>query len=149
MEAIGCGDNSCIVQRPSGMATNGGCRCPVVGENRFHISPDLPPFKVPLEDVQRLRKAFMELNKEIKRLKAEALVRDSQHKQKVTRMETSLLNIITNCKNGPMSPVDEVNVEVAVRGLTEPLGIEALIGAFKDEDFGDESGTSSKGDKKV
>lgn len=25
----GCGDNSCIVARPSGMATNGGCRCDV------------------------------------------------------------------------------------------------------------------------
>jgi len=23
----GCGDNSCLVKKPSGMATNGGCRC--------------------------------------------------------------------------------------------------------------------------
>lgn len=23
----GCGDNSCIVEAPKGMATNGGCRC--------------------------------------------------------------------------------------------------------------------------
>ena len=23
----GCGDNSCYVKRPEGMATNGGCRC--------------------------------------------------------------------------------------------------------------------------
>jgi hypothetical protein len=23
----GCGDNSCIVARPKGQATNGGCRC--------------------------------------------------------------------------------------------------------------------------
>ena len=23
----GCGDNSCVVERPHGMATNGGCRC--------------------------------------------------------------------------------------------------------------------------
>lgn len=23
----GCGDNSCIVHTPTGMATNGGCRC--------------------------------------------------------------------------------------------------------------------------
>lgn len=23
----GCGDNSCVVERPRGMATNGGCRC--------------------------------------------------------------------------------------------------------------------------
>lgn len=24
---LGCGDNSCILGRPGGMATNGGCRC--------------------------------------------------------------------------------------------------------------------------
>lgn len=24
----GCGDNSCLVAKPNGMATNGGCRCP-------------------------------------------------------------------------------------------------------------------------
>ncbi len=24
---IGCGDNSCLFETPSGMATNGGCRC--------------------------------------------------------------------------------------------------------------------------
>lgn len=23
----GCGDNSCLVKKPKGMATNGGCRC--------------------------------------------------------------------------------------------------------------------------
>lgn len=23
----GCGDNSCLVKKPIGMATNGGCRC--------------------------------------------------------------------------------------------------------------------------
>lgn len=23
----GCGDNSCVIRRPGGMATNGGCRC--------------------------------------------------------------------------------------------------------------------------
>lgn len=23
----GCGDNSCVIERPRGMATNGGCRC--------------------------------------------------------------------------------------------------------------------------
>lgn len=26
-ELVGCGDNSCIVAKPTGMATNGGCRC--------------------------------------------------------------------------------------------------------------------------
>jgi hypothetical protein len=25
--AKGCGDNSCLVKKPVGMATNGGCRC--------------------------------------------------------------------------------------------------------------------------
>lgn len=24
---LGCGDNSCLIQRPKGQATNGGCRC--------------------------------------------------------------------------------------------------------------------------
>lgn len=27
LELEGCGDNSCVVQTPKGMATNGGCRC--------------------------------------------------------------------------------------------------------------------------
>jgi hypothetical protein len=27
MPVQGCGDNSCIVAQPKGMATNGGCRC--------------------------------------------------------------------------------------------------------------------------
>ena len=27
MEFLGCGDNSCAVVKPKGMATNGGCRC--------------------------------------------------------------------------------------------------------------------------
>ncbi len=26
-ELIGCGDNSCLIAKPKGMATNGGCRC--------------------------------------------------------------------------------------------------------------------------
>lgn len=25
---LGCGDNSCLYKKPSGMATNGGCNCP-------------------------------------------------------------------------------------------------------------------------
>ena len=27
MPVTGCGDNSCILARPTGMATNGGCQC--------------------------------------------------------------------------------------------------------------------------
>jgi hypothetical protein len=27
MPCAGCGDNSCVVRHPTGMATNGGCRC--------------------------------------------------------------------------------------------------------------------------
>lgn len=27
VDALGCGDNSCIFRKPRGMATNGGCRC--------------------------------------------------------------------------------------------------------------------------
>jgi hypothetical protein len=27
LQGVGCGDNSCLVERPRGMATNGGCHC--------------------------------------------------------------------------------------------------------------------------
>ena len=27
LAGVGCGDNSCLVERPRGMATNGGCHC--------------------------------------------------------------------------------------------------------------------------
>jgi hypothetical protein len=27
VELVGCGDNSCVIVSPKGMATNGGCRC--------------------------------------------------------------------------------------------------------------------------
>jgi hypothetical protein len=26
-EHVGCGDNSCLFEKPAGMATNGGCQC--------------------------------------------------------------------------------------------------------------------------
>ena len=29
LELVGCGDNSCLIRKPGGMATNGGCRCEV------------------------------------------------------------------------------------------------------------------------
>ena len=31
----GCGDNSCMVHKPSGMATNGGCRCWDVSQHKL------------------------------------------------------------------------------------------------------------------
>lgn len=49
LELEGCGDNSCIVAKPKGMATNGGCRC----------------------DERRLRLAVMALHGEIARMNAE------------------------------------------------------------------------------
>lgn len=27
VDALGCGDSSCVFRKPRGMATNGGCRC--------------------------------------------------------------------------------------------------------------------------
>lgn len=27
LQGRGCGDNSCLIEKPRGMATNGGCRC--------------------------------------------------------------------------------------------------------------------------
>ena len=33
-EKLGCGDNSCVLVKPVGMGTNGGCRCPVTRVKR-------------------------------------------------------------------------------------------------------------------
>lgn len=121
---LGCGDSSCIVQRASGMVTNGGCRCPVVGSRNPSVTQ---------EDRLRLRTAFQELNKEVKRLKAEALVKESIHKQKVTRMETALYNILANSKASPQSSNDKVNQEIAIRGLSEPSGVAAIVGMLKED----------------
>jgi hypothetical protein len=48
-EIEGCGDNSCVVAKPRGMATNGGCRC---DERKLRRA------------VQLLRAALAERNKE-------------------------------------------------------------------------------------
>lgn len=85
------------------------------------------------EDRIKLRTAFSELNKEIKKLKAEALIRESEHKLKVSRMETALYNILANSKSSPQTAADKVNVEVAIRGLSEPGGLDAIYGKLKDD----------------
>jgi hypothetical protein len=56
----GCGDHSCIIRTPKGMATNGGCRCPDVLLRRavrvYRASAaDVPGL---VEEVQRLRAAL-------------------------------------------------------------------------------------------
>ena len=33
---MGCGDNSCYFRRPTGMGTNGGCRCQEVIESMLY-----------------------------------------------------------------------------------------------------------------
>jgi hypothetical protein len=47
----GCGDNSCLVKKPKGMATNGGCICTkhVKREDVLHV-------KRGIEDLLELRK---------------------------------------------------------------------------------------------
>lgn len=122
-QQIGCSDGGCILKRPVGMVTNGRCTCPVVGERNPHVSQ---------EDRMKLKTAFLELQKEIKSLKAEALIKESIHKQKVTRMETALYNIISNSKQKPQTQTDIVNVEVATRGLSEPGGLKELLGKLND-----------------
>lgn len=125
MEFIGCGDSGCTIQRPSGMVTNGGCNCPIVGK-RFDKD------KVSFEDRIKLRTAFMVLNKELKDLRTKLLIKETEHKNKVSRMETALYNIISNSKQIPQSETDKTNVEVAVRGLSEPGGVAAIYGKLKD-----------------
>lgn len=56
--ASGCGDSSCMWVRPTGMATNGGCRC--LGERsmvkqRAHLLDILPAL---VAEVKRLRDAL-------------------------------------------------------------------------------------------
>ena len=51
LDGIGCGDHSCVVRRPRGMGTNGGCRC---------LPRELHP-----DDAVRLRKAFHALRAHI------------------------------------------------------------------------------------
>lgn len=50
LSGLGCGDNSCVIQRPSGMGTNGGCCC----------------------DERTLRRAVMILRAELDLVKARA-----------------------------------------------------------------------------
>ena len=38
---VGCGDNSCLFVKPSGMATNGGCRCVECGTGRPFVTAAL------------------------------------------------------------------------------------------------------------
>ena len=56
MSSLGCGDNSCVFGKRSGMATNGGCQCPVVGME-FRVGKDSVSFL----DRQWLRSAVSAL----------------------------------------------------------------------------------------
>ena len=60
MNYSGCGDNGCVIRKPSGMATNGGCRCPIVGE----YSP-----QIPVDEKLKLRSAFREYKEELQVMK--------------------------------------------------------------------------------
>lgn len=53
----GCGDNSCLLGSPGGMATNGGCMCLPRSSN--NITP---------EEWHRTRRLFMAMSKEMRRL---------------------------------------------------------------------------------
>lgn len=65
----GCGDNSCIVQEPKGMATNGGCRC---SNNRNTVRQALNVLgKLPmlLEEIESLETALEDKRNEVIHLK--------------------------------------------------------------------------------
>lgn len=69
----GCADHSCLIRRPSGMATNGGCRY-----SDFYMRRAVKSYRRQAEaapdlasDVEALAKALQEAREEIERLKRE------------------------------------------------------------------------------
>jgi hypothetical protein len=61
----GCGDNGCLIRKPTGMATNGGCRCfgerstfKKVGEMAATMSVLLDELEAAREKIRGLRDAY-------------------------------------------------------------------------------------------
>ena len=55
----GCGDNSCIVAKPHGQATNGGCRCPeavirvkLMNTNVARLDSEIVALKTHIEELE-------------------------------------------------------------------------------------------------
>ncbi len=64
VHGLGCGDNSCKYVKPTGMATNGGCRCAenhgrkverFLLRNLSHMKIELDKLKLEVEIDQQLR----------------------------------------------------------------------------------------------
>lgn len=49
----GCGDGGCVIRRPSGMHTNGGCHC---YENSFRMRQVIGHRKLLIEAIEKLVK---------------------------------------------------------------------------------------------
>ena len=62
--ALSCGDNSCMMARPRGMATNGGCRC----VTRDSVDT--------VEDRSRLRNALLLRRQQVEELKRRLAEKD-------------------------------------------------------------------------
>ena len=66
-QAVGCGDSSCMFKRPSGMCTNGGCRCMKspdtheLAECRRAFAALFKAMPALLDENERLRRALSEI----------------------------------------------------------------------------------------
>jgi len=88
-ELITCGDNSCLLDKPTGMATNGGCRC----INRNMTTGETLRVK---QFIHRERQRMAELEKQLE--KAESNNRFKQHtkerfKQRVDELEELIIQL--------------------------------------------------------
>ncbi len=66
VHGLGCGDSSCKYVKPTGMATNGGCRCAMnkgrdverfLLRNLSHMKMELDKLKLEVEIDQQLRES--------------------------------------------------------------------------------------------
>lgn len=75
-EYLGCGSHSCLIEKPKGMGTNGGCSC-------FGWS------KMDKKELFRVKKAYLRLMKENKELKdeLESIKEPALYKEKQLRKE--------------------------------------------------------------
>ncbi len=109
------------------MHTNGGCRCPVVGDWDRH-NP------VSFDDRRKLITSFDELKRQVRELQAKLLVSESTHKSRIERLERGLYNVLSALKSQEESAVNKANIKRIMDALLPPGGIAAIAGALKDDD---------------
>ena len=63
-EYLGCGDGGCVVERPKGMHTNGGCRClmSLHPDERVRVRASFKRLRSALERATRERDESFDLN---------------------------------------------------------------------------------------